>query len=252
MPDPAASAPLALAPAAFLTIAIPTMRRWAFLKETLPVFLSRPEVAEVIICDETGEDIEQIKQTPLTQDPKLRCIRNEKVLGIYENKRKALSLAKTDWVAILDSDNYFLDEWFEVLVGAIDQTDLTQVYATADFKFVNQKDSTVTTPCSSFSGLTLNRFNWNSTLEFPSANVLLNDGNWVVPRKVLDLLPTSTKSSDVLAADAIYMTWCFVKGGFTIRYVEDLVYLHMIHDESTWLKTAAESSAILRGRDWRL
>lgn len=238
------------ASSAFLTIAIPTMRRWAFLKESLPIFLDRPEVAEVIICDETGEDIEQIEATH--KNPKLRCIRNERVLGIYENKRKALSLAKTDWVAILDSDNYFLDEWFEVLAAAVDQADLTKVYATADFKFVNQKDSTVTTPCSSFSGLTLNRLNWNKTLEVSSANVLLNDGNWVVPRKVLDTLPSSTKSSDVLAADAIYMTWCFVKGGFTIQYVADLVYLHMIHDESTWLKTASESSRILRETDWRL
>jgi succinoglycan biosynthesis protein ExoO len=122
--------------AAFLTIAIPTMRRWKYLKETLPTFLDREEVAEVIVCDETGEDIKQINATPLTQNPKLRCILNERVLGIYENKRKALSLAKTDWVAILDSDNYFLDEWFEVLIGAIDLADFTKIYASADFKMI--------------------------------------------------------------------------------------------------------------------
>ncbi len=231
------------------------MRRWNFLKETLPVFLNRPEVAEVIICDETGEDIDQMEATqpiPLTQNPKLRCIRNERVLGIYENKRKGLSLAKTDWVAILDSDNYFLDEWFEVLVAAIDLNDFTKIYSTADFKFINQTDSTVSSPCSDFSGITLSRSNWMTILETPCANSLLNDGNWVVPRKVLDTLPTTTKSSDVLAADAMYMTWCFVKGGFTIYYVPDLVYLHTVHKDSTWLKTATESSRILRNTDWRL
>jgi len=237
-------------PDQFLTIAIPTMRRWNFLKETLPTFLERPEVAEVIICDETGEDIKQIQSTPLTQNPKLRCIQNERVLGIYENKRKALSLAKTDWVAILDSDNYFLDEWFEVLSDAIDLGDLTKVYASADFKFMNQKTSNITTPCTQFSGSSVNASNWNKFLERPSANMILNDGNWVVPRTVLDTLPTTTKSSDLLAADAIYMTKCFVKGGFTIQYVPDLVYLHTVHDDSTWLKTAADSTRIFTSTNW--
>jgi DNA repair exonuclease SbcCD ATPase subunit len=37
---------------AFLTVAIPTMNRWSFLKDSLPIYLERPEVGEIVICDE--------------------------------------------------------------------------------------------------------------------------------------------------------------------------------------------------------
>ena len=46
----------------YLTIAIPTMKRWDFLKNTLPTYLARPEVGEVIICDETGDDVNEISR----------------------------------------------------------------------------------------------------------------------------------------------------------------------------------------------
>ena len=45
-----------------LTIAIPTMRRFTFLRETLPTFLAHDGVGEVIVCDETGEDVEEIQK----------------------------------------------------------------------------------------------------------------------------------------------------------------------------------------------
>lgn len=235
----------------FLTITIPTMNRWFFLRNSLPGFLKRPEVAEVIICDETGEDIIEIMKSDLAHSPKLRCIQNERILGIYENKRKCLSMAKTDWVALLDSDNYFQDEWFES-ISQINKKDHTRIYASADFKTVNAEKLSVIETCSKFSGLTLNSDNWNSILETAGWNFLLNDGNWVLPKKCLDLLPVSTKSSQVLAVDALYMLRCFVKGGYSITYIPDLSYLHMVHNDSTWIKTERESTAIMNGTNWAI
>ena len=96
-----------------LTVAIPTMKRWSFLKTMLPVFLARPEVKEVVLCDETGEDYEAAAAA-FSKNPKLRLYKNETRLGIYENKKKVLSLC-SGWVALLDSDNVFPDEWFDFL-----------------------------------------------------------------------------------------------------------------------------------------
>jgi hypothetical protein len=59
-----------------LTIAIPTMRRWSFLKSMIPVFLARPEVKEVVLCDETGEDY-AAAQAAFPENPKLRLYKNE-------------------------------------------------------------------------------------------------------------------------------------------------------------------------------
>jgi hypothetical protein len=237
----------------WLTIAIPTMDRWSFLKESLPELLDRPEVVEVIVCDENGNDAKQIAQSPLAHHPRLRVVVNPRVLGIYENKRKCLELVKySDWVALLDSDNFFREEFFDVLSDVIDLSDHTIIYASAEAKHVNYKDNSVKVYTEEFVGLNLTAKVWNSVLEMPRWNFLLNEGNWVVPVDVLKTLPSSVKSSDLLAADAIYMLKCFVAGGFTVRYVPGLTYLHIVHDESTWLKTDRESTRILNGTNWRL
>lgn len=234
----------------WLTIAIPTLNRWSFLKDSLPIVLDRPEVAEVIVCDENGEDAAKIGQTPLTHHPRLRVVINERVLGIYENKRKCISLAKTNWVAVLDSDNFFPEDWFEIITDCVDPEDFSRIYASAEAKHINSKDGSVKEYTKEFSGLELSSKNWNSIFERPKWNFLLNEGNWVVPRDVLKVLPSSVKSSDVLAADAIFMLKCFVAGGYTVRYVPGLAYFHTVHDGSTWLKTERESTRILNQTNW--
>lgn len=234
-----------------LTIAIPTMRRWSFLKDSIPVFLSRPEVGEVVVCDETGEDYTSIKESSFGNHPKLRLYKNEQRLGIYENKSKVLGLSKCEWVALLDSDNVFNEEWFEML-HELDFSDKKRIFASADFKSVDVKTGVVKRECQEFSGLMLNSNNWNMTLTKNKWNFLLNDGNWIVPRSVIETLPTNIKSDKLLAADAIFMARCFVKGGYSIYYVPDFEYTHIIHAGSSWLETAGESCRILLSTDWRI
>jgi hypothetical protein len=235
-----------------LTIAIPTMRRWSFLKDSIPAYLARPEVAEVIVCDETGEDYDLLAATfgHLQSATKLRLYKNERRLGIYENKKKCLSLATSTWVALLDSDNIFGDDWFEALHD-LDFSDSKRIFASADFKSVNMKTGVTTHECRKFSGLILDPKTWNQTLDQPKWNFLLNDGNWIVPRSVIACLP-DVKSESLLAADAIFMARCFVKGGYSIYYVPGLEYTHLVHPGSSWLQTDVQSSRILLSTDWRI
>jgi len=235
-----------------LTIAIPTMRRWSFLKDSVPAYLARPEVAEVIVSDETGEDYELLHKAfgDHVTSKKLRLYKNERRLGIYENKKKCLSLATTDWVALLDSDNIFGDDWFEAL-HYIDFSEKNRIFASADFKSVNVKTGAISYECRKFRGLVLDPRTWNETLEQPKWNFLLNDGNWIVPRSVIDCLP-DVRSETLQAADAIFMARCFVKAGYCIYYVPGLEYTHLVHPGSSWLQTDAQSSRILLSTDWRL
>jgi succinoglycan biosynthesis protein ExoO len=234
-----------------LSIAIATMRRWDFLKDSLPVYLDRPEVKEVILCDETGEDCALARASPFGSHPKLRLVVNEKRLGIYQNKRKALSLAKGEWVAILDSDNYFNDEWFEVLGEVLLKSHPKRILASADFK-MTKEDGTVSFPCKSFSGCVLDSKTWNIMFERPMWNFLLNDGNWVVHASAIDALPKETPSEALQAADAIYMLRQWILSGYSIWYVPELSYIHTVHGGSSWLATEKESNRILTSTDWRI
>ena len=232
-----------------LTIAIPTMRRFTFLKETLPTFLAHEGVGEVIVCDETGEDVEEIQK--IIKNPKLRLVVNPKRLGIYQNKRKVMGLATCPFIACLDSDNYFSQEWLDTVTELLKMTDRRTIYASAKFKNVNIETGLISEPCSQFSDLKLTTDNWNSFLKIPKWNFLLNDGNWVVPWKAVLCLP-DIPSESLLAADAIFMLRCFVKEGFLVDYTGDLTYLHIVHNDSTWLKTEKESTRIFNTTDWRI
>jgi glycosyltransferase involved in cell wall biosynthesis len=235
-----------------LSIAIATMRRWDFLKDSLPLYLNRPEVKEVILCDETGEDCAAVKASPFGSHPKLRLVVNEKRLGIYQNKRKAMSLAKGEWIAVLDSDNYFSDDWFDVMEEILPKTSPKQILASAEFKNSNLDTGEVTMPCKDFIGCVVDKDSWNRMFDKPRWNFLLNDGNWVVHTTALRYLPKDVPSEVLQAADAIWMLRQWIQAGLSIWYVPDLSYIHTVHKGSSWLATEKESNAVLSTFNWLL
>ena len=237
----------------FLTIAIPTMRRWSFLKDSLPLMLERSEVGEIVVCDETGEDADMLEKH--MQHKKLRVIRNETRLGIYHNKRKALSLATYPLVAILDSDNVFLDSWFDVLSDAVQEKGVKLMYGSPMFKSINLGTGKVWQPCKHFARLSLHKGNWNAIFHQQLWNHLLNDGNWVVPKDAIQCLPLTLPKEYVEGAtycDALYMLRCFIAGGYEIFYVPDLEYNHLVHEGSSWLTREVQSNAAIATTRWTL
>jgi hypothetical protein len=233
-----------------LTVAIPTMKRWSFLKTMIPVFLARPEVKEVVLCDETGEDYAAAAAAfPATENPKLRLYKNETRLGIYENKKKVLGLC-SGWVALLDSDNVFPDEWFDFL-DELDFFDERRIYASAEFKNLHADTGKVERPCAHFAGTVLSKATWNTFLHNPKCFYLLNDGNLILHSNAVKFLPVM-KSDKVHAADAIFTLWTLVKNGYSAYYPAGFEYIHMTHAGSSWLQSQSASLKILTGTDWRV
>ncbi len=234
------------------------MRRWSFLQEQIPIALSRPEVAEVILCDETGEDVAAASASPWATDPKLRLVINPRRLGIYQNKRRCIELAAANpqakMVAVLDSDNAFNDEWFETLSEAVSKEGYGLIYASADFMTTDTRNGLIAHPCREFSGRRIQvSEDWNLLLTQPRSHFLTNDGNWVLPAAAaLAALPATMRSDAVEAADAIYMMRCFIAAGLRVWYVPGLEYIHRVHPGSSWLETEAASTRILNRTDWRV
>jgi hypothetical protein len=236
-----------------LTVAIPTMRRWEFLKQSLPVYLNHPFVTSVLICDETGEDTAAIQASEWATHPKLTVHTNPQRLGIYFNKRQCIELAKTEWVAVFDSDNFFNAEFFDNLQALWEKegADPQHFYACGRGLFVNE-NGTVTNPIDGFAGFKINAENWNSVFSVARWNYMLNDGNWIVPRTVLSCLPKDVLDKDILATDAIYMARLFVKGGFTYDIREELGYIHTVHKGSSWIQQSDENMRIWNSTDWKI
>jgi glycosyltransferase involved in cell wall biosynthesis len=83
-----------------------------YLRETIPKYLKNRFINEIVICDETGEDYDQIKRE-YGDNPKIKLYRNENRLGGFRNKIKVMSLCSSDYIALIDSDNYVEEAYFE-------------------------------------------------------------------------------------------------------------------------------------------
>ncbi len=242
------------APPIQLTVAIPTMKRWkGFLEKSLPQFLENDYVSYVVVSDETGEDVAAIKASRWAFHPKLRLHVNEKRLGMYGNKRRCVELSPTDWVAVLDSDNIFPDQYFEALFDTWkdEGADRRTVYAASEIVRVFLKTGESEERTRHFAGLRINRSNWNQVLRMKAWNFLLNDGNWVGHKSVLDAWPPMAEER-VRATDSIRIVRNLVAQGRTYFIVPGMRYIHTVHDDSEWIKTEADSSYLLATTDWTL
>jgi glycosyltransferase involved in cell wall biosynthesis len=235
-----------------LTVAIPTYRRWkGFLEKSLPMFLNNEAVSYVVVCDETGEDVKAIKASRYATHPKLQLHVNEKRLGMYANKRRCVEKSPTEWVAVLDSDNIFPEEYFDALFslwkdqGASSKT----IYAASEIVRVFLKTGESEEKTRHFTGMHITKSNWNRVLQTPGWNFLLNDGNWVGNKSVLDAWPPIPEDQ-VKATDSLRIARGFVQKGWTYLIVPGMRYIHTVHDDSEWIKTEEDSSYLLATTDW--
>ena len=237
------------------TVAIPTMRRWTtFLEKSLPQYLEFDLVSHVVVCDETGEDAAAIATSKYANHPKLHVYTNEKRLGAYLNKRKCIEKAPTEWVAVLDSDNIFSEDFFSVAQETLCKESMNPklVMASSETIRIFMKVGIEQNVTEHFTGLRITRANWNSVLKMPYWNFLLNDGNYIVHKSVFSYLSPNYTLEEVQAVDAILAAKQFVENGCTYYIVPGMKYIHTVHNDSFWLKTDRESTRILNTTDWRI
>jgi glycosyltransferase involved in cell wall biosynthesis len=161
----------------------------------------------IVLCDETGEDIAQLEASSLRNHPKLHLHKNSQRLGMYYNKRKCLEVAPTDWVAVLDSDNIFPEAFFETLMDVWNKegADPNTIYASGQIVRVFLQTGESEERTAHFAGMRIEKSNWNRILQTKGWNFLLNDGNWVGHRSLLDSWPTDIpEAEDTIKVDSTF------------------------------------------------
>jgi len=238
-----------------LTVAIPTMDRWDnFLKKQLPIYLDHPLIDCVLISDENGNDIEKICEEGYDKNPKLRLYQNEFVLGVYGNKRQCLLNAPTQFVAVLDSDNWFEPSYFDNLMKCIkrdgDNAKKT-VYCAGENERLFIDTGIKENRIKHFSGMRINKENWNEVLRIVGWNFLLNDGNAVWPKSFVQHMPDLPEER-VVGTDSILAMRYAIEAGYTLSVEHSLHYIHTVHNGSHWTLNTSISSRLMGQMDWRL
>ena len=224
-----------------ISLCIPTMDRWEFLKVNIPKYLKNPYIAEIVICDENGNDAAKLQENFKTD--KIRVYVNEKCLGVFYNKRKVASLAIHDTVCIIDSDNFAPESYFEgffkflegkpfdPMVVYMPSKSLPQRGHTGfDFRKGSNIDITVKNVNSLFKTM-------HSVMEGS-----LNTGNYIISKSTLEKarLPLGHEQlgDNCKAADGYLQNYLLFKyvPGITMKIIYDMEYEHIVHNGSYWIK----------------
>jgi glycosyltransferase involved in cell wall biosynthesis len=238
-----------------LTVAIPTMDRWSFLKDQVPKYLADPSVDYVVISDENGNDISAICDVELDSNVKLRLYQNNSQLGVYGNKRQCFLKAPTPWVAVLDSDNQFEADFFSEFLKCKERDGGLLVdkiiYCAGQIIRLDLKTGFTEDKTSQFSGMRINRDNWNTVLQTKGWNFLLNDGNCIWPKSVIKHFP-DLPEEQIVGTDSIFFMRQAIQAGYTLSVEPTMRYVHTVHSGSHWLQNAQVSSRLMGMRDWRV
>lgn len=213
------------------SLAIPTMDRYDdYLKEYLPKYIKNKYISEIVICDENGEDYKKI-QDEFGNCKKIKLFKNDSILGVLKNKIKTLSLCSGDYIALIDSDNFVDEEYFEEMIK----------YGTNQNTLLFPSKSL---PRANFSELQwfnpINHNNWQFVVRSKNMFAKLNDGNGIYPKRFVELLCKLNIQIEPYAADAFFQVQTAASLGFDICFT-DAGYLHPVSNNSVWLSTEQKS-----------
>ena len=169
-------------------------------------------------------------------NPKIKLYRNENRLGGFRNKIKVMSLCSSDYIALIDSDNYVEEAYFEEAI-----------------KFgLNQ--SSVLLPCNSegrnsFKPLSffnyIDRDNWINVIRTYGFFARVNDGNGIYSKKYSNLLNMLVLDIEPHAADAFLINQIAVSMGFKMFFVPAMSYHHPTSEDSYWITTKEETTQFM-------
>lgn len=204
-----------------ISICIPTFERVEWTLRAFEQALYDDRVGEVVIVDDCSyiDDYARLLDCVEGMD-KVHLSRNDKNLGCYLNKRRAIELASSEYCILLDSDNIidtkFIDRLFEFIWNPSNILAPDMGEPSLNYK--------------AFSGTVLTKENIAGLLDTGNMAMLLNTMNWFVNRG--RYLLTFDDSVEPWTSDSIYFNYCWLKAGNRITVVNGLEYHHEIHSGS--------------------
>jgi hypothetical protein len=213
------------------SLAIPTMDRYdKYLKEYLPKYIKNKYINEIVICDENGEDYKKI-QDEFGKCKKIKLFKNDSRLGVLKNKIKTLSLCSSDYIALIDSDNFVDESYFEEMIK----------YGTNQNTLLFPSKPMPSSDFSDFQWFNpINYNNWYFIVRSKKMFPVLNDGNGIYPKRFVELLTKLTITVEPHAADAFIQVQIAASLGFDICFT-NASYIHTISENSAWLEMGEKS-----------
>jgi len=225
------------------SLCIPTMDRYdKFLSKYLPKYLSFDLIDEIIISDENGNDATKILNA-FGNNSKIKININDVRKGPFLNKYTCCKLAKNEWIALIDSDNFADNDYFIAANNFIKQNITNQnvilspSFAKPTFNFTH------------LSGYVYNKNSLknnkmlenNNPHKKSDSDILMNTGNYVLNKYLIHNINLHGETDTInqsSACDVIYLnTLLFEQLDMSIYIVPEMSYEHVVHNGSIYIKT---------------
>jgi hypothetical protein len=221
-----------------LSLCIPTKNRWNFLKINIPKYLDNPFIDEIVICDENGNDAKMIKEI-YKDNEKIKVYVNQNILGPFFNKRKVVSLAKNDFVCLMDSDNFAPISYFESWNNYIKENGLKENILYCPSRTIPQQNH------SGFDYRSLiGSYNFEESKKFFHNQLfvmMLNTGNYIFNKNLYINYLQEESQKDLEASckafDVLFKNYLLLKKSAILTIVPDMEYNHIVHDGSYYMET---------------
>jgi DNA-directed RNA polymerase subunit H (RpoH/RPB5) len=231
-----------------ISLCIPTKDRFdEFLEINLTNYLGYLNdgiIDEIVVCDENGNDYNKIVEKfgyaiETTQKDKFRVYKNDEILGVFLNKLKVCNLAKNNYIALIDSDNFASASYFNVAKDyivakqIISKRALCPSFARPRFDVVKHE----------YNHFIINKHNCKDHIHFVPFHILINTGNFVLTKDVVENLKYDVELlPKISACDVMYFSLLTFQqfDGMEMHVVDNLEYDHVVHSNCVSIETYEE------------
>lgn len=235
-----------------ITLAIPFYNTSKYFLDCIRYSLDNDFIREIVVNDDFSLDEEHSNLLQIVNqlnNDKIKVFRNSENVGAFRNKYLTVQKSTSDWVYLLDSDNYPFENTYEVIktISTEDKNicySPSKLYCKKDHK--NEYDS--------ISDYNTFKYELVGIEESKDAIIkktkwfdwFINSGNYFFNRETyLENLkePFENFSQYKLYADTAAAFYFWLKGGGHFKVVENLYHNHRLRPESYWNSCGNESQA---------
>tara|TARA_B100001996_G_C18527875_1_gene541814 strand:+ start:67 stop:840 length:774 start_codon:yes stop_codon:yes gene_type:complete len=240
------------------SIAIPTYYSSKFIKNTINPFIGSGVVSEIVISEDSNDELEFNKLTDILKSIQqrtsinIRVIRNKDRLGAFHNKFKSIKNCNNSYVYQIDSDN-IPGKNIEDLLKNIEIPNKTIIYPSSikQFRklFFNQpypKEDVILSKNEVLINKNFVKEELKNKKRIQDKDIswVLNIGNFIVKKsEYVDIVKPKLKEKEFLSADAVALSYFWLESGYKIKLLENFYHYHRKRDDSVSF-TEGENSQI--------
>lgn len=117
------------------SVVIPMYNAQGFIENTLNSVLRQTEKRFEVICvdDCSKDDTVKIVKEMQKRDSRIKLIQNEKNMRVSKTRNNGIAHASADWIALLDADDMWRDEFLEKVLAKRDEKNASMVISSETF-----------------------------------------------------------------------------------------------------------------------